>query len=479
MRHVKLWLTTIAVLLCSITKMSGEVVLTEENGLLNTLSANSAGRYQYVYTSPMFTVDEATNTLTFTFLEGYTRSNSLNAPNGYPFVAFSEFYLYDGDGNEVALDASNFSTNAQETREGPIANICDKDRTTFFHSLWSAGASDYHNLVITLPEGMELQEFRFKYYTRWESHGIPKKFSIEASNGEISYGTEVIADGTCGDNLTWELTYDGNLAISGSGLMYDYNYSYVNNTLPWSDYREILKNVTMAEGITTVGCNAFYDCVNLTSVVIPKSVTAIKDYAFTHCNELTEVDIPEGVEEIGYRAFLNCYRLPSVLIPKTVYSIGEDAFAYCKNLSSIVVDEENPNYDSRNNCNAIIETNSNTIVRGTANTVIPESVRNIGELAFSGCDFLSSVSIPEGVESIGLLAFSQCYSLTTVVIPQSVNSISSRAFYGCKSLSQIKSLAVTPPALQETDVFSGVNKNACTLISRRQQGCLSDSRWLE
>ena len=87
-------MTTAVLLLCSITKMSGEIIITEEDGLLDGLSVNTAGRIQYEYTSPKFVVDEATNTLTFTFLEGYTRTASLNDKNGYPFVAFSEFYQH-------------------------------------------------------------------------------------------------------------------------------------------------------------------------------------------------------------------------------------------------------------------------------------------------------------------------------------------------------------------------------------------------
>ncbi len=616
MRHAKLWLVTIAVLLCSITRVSGEIILTEEDGLLNGISVNTAGRIQYEYTSPKFVVDEATNTLTFTFLEGYTRTASLNDKNGYPFVAFSEFYLYDGEGNEIALDASNFSTNAQEPTEGPIRNICDKNRTTYFHSLWSAGASDYHNLVITLPEGMELQEFSFKYYTRWDSHGIPKKFSIKTGNGEISKadmeeetdgiilsqangplgtlqgstsgkgiryysytspvqtldeatntllftfleghtvsgsmndkngfpfvafsefclydgegneipldasnfctnaqeltegpisnicdkdynthfhsmwsagasdshnititlpegmelkefyfqyntrwvtdnwnlhglpkkiriqaGYETVADGTCGDNLTWRLTAGGDLTISGSGDMHDYN----PNSAPWHTHCYSLRKVFIAEGVTSIANNAF-------------NGTAYKN--------ITTVNIPESVSRIGNSAFWGT-GITSIYIPRGVVDIGTSVFGYCDNLVSIIVDEENPTFDSRNGCNAIVETLPNVLRYGCATTIIPDniqkigdeafrdcmnlasidipnSVEHIGSGAFSACNTLTSIFIPDGVKSIGEGAFANCDSLKSVTIGRDVKSIENLAFGGCASLSRIDSRAMMPPQI--------------------------------
>lgn len=295
MKQTKLWLTTIAVLLCSITKVSGEIILTEADGLLKTTWTNSAGVKQYVYTSPVFTLEEATNKLVFTFLEAHTTTNSLNDKNGYPFVALAEFYLHDGEGNRISLDASNFSTNAQEPKEGPLKNICDKNYSTFFHSMWSTGASDYHNITVTLPEGMELKEFQFKYYTRYTSQCVPKKISIRA-------GYETVADGTCGDNLTWQLTAGGDLTISGSGAMY---YFETEESVPWYDYRTSIKKVTINEGVTSIARQAFANCTNLTSV-----------------------DIGNGVNWIDYQAFYNT-GIDSVYIPKSVWHIMNCAFMDC------------------------------------------------------------------------------------------------------------------------------------------------------
>ena len=101
------------------------------------------------------------------------------------------------------------------------------------------------------------------------------------------------------------------------------------------------------------------------------------------------------------------------------------------------VDTDNPNYDSRNDCNAIIETASNTLISGCKNTVIPNSVTSTGYGAFAGCSNLTSVTIPEGVTSIGWGTFAGCSSLTSITIPESVTSIGDDAFMGCSSLTSI------------------------------------------
>ena len=106
--------------------------------------------------------------------------------------------------------------------------------------------------------------------------------------------------------------------------------------------------------------------------------------------------------------------LTSVIIPNSVTSIGNCAFEDCPNLASIVVESGNPNYDSRNDCNAIIETASNTLIAGCKNTIIPNNVTCIGSYAFYGCSGLTSVTIPESVTSIGDEAFEECNSLTSV-----------------------------------------------------------------
>ena len=144
-----------------------------------------------------------------------------------------------------------------------------------------------------------------------------------------------------------------------------------------------------------------------------------------------------SVTSIGDRAFFNCRSLTSVTIPNSVTSIGDWAFADCSSLVSMVVESGNTKYDSRDNCNAIIETATNILIAGCQNTIIPNSVTSIGDRAFQYCSSLTSITIPNSVTSIGDDAFYNCDGLTSVTIPNSVTSIGDDAFWGCFALSSV------------------------------------------
>ena len=175
--------------------------------------------------------------------------------------------------------------------------------------------------------------------------------------------------------------------------------------------------------------------------VIPDGVTEIGWGAFKGCTSLESIDIPNSVTEIGGRAFQGCTSLESIVIPNSVTKISWNAFLGCTSLESIQVDKSNPHYDSRNNCNAIIETSTNRIVRGCAKTTIPNSVTVIGSIAFSGCTSLESIDIPNSVTEIGEVAF-----------------------YGCTSLKSIHSaIEKVDGVVIEGDAFNGIDKNECTL----------------
>lgn len=104
--------------------------------------------------------------------------------------------------------------------------------------------------------------------------------------------------GTCGENLTWVLTSDGTLTISGTGEMYD--YSSTSNQSPWYDVRSKIVKVVIEAGVTSIGLCAFYDCSDLTEISISDTVTSIAGFAFENCSSLTEIIIPDGVTTITY-----------------------------------------------------------------------------------------------------------------------------------------------------------------------------------
>ena len=200
---------------------------------------------------------------------------------------------------------------------------------------------------------------------------------------------------------------------------------------------ENLTSIIIPNGVTTIEGSSFMGCQSLSTVVIPSSVTSIGSNTFDGCSSLMDLDIPDEVITIGAHAFQRCQSLSNVVIPSSVTNIGEGIFAGCNNLSSIVVAAGNTKYDSRNNCNAIIDTENNALIMGCKNSIIPSSVISIEPYAFSQCKGFTSLDIPNSVTSIRQYAFSQCKGLTRLDIPNSVTSIGQYAFEGCSNLISI------------------------------------------
>ena len=151
-------------------------------------------------------------------------------------------------------------------------------------------------------------------------------------------------------------------------------------------------------------------------IIIPDGVTKIGGNAFFLHSTLTSIHIPDSVTEIGESAFSVCSALTSIHIPDSVMKIGRTAFDHRGALTSIDVAKGNPCFDSRDNCNAIIDTRTNILIRGCQSTVIPDSVTKIGDWAFNCCSALTSIHIPDSVREIGLEVFSECTALKTISI---------------------------------------------------------------
>ena len=198
-----------------------------------------------------------------------------------------------------------------------------------------------------------------------------------------------------------------------------------------------IERIKIPSGVTEIKMGAFSECHELKNIDISSGVTKIERDTFMNCNKLTDIKIPESVTEINCHAFSGCTGLTAIEIPKSVTNIYS-SFYGCDNLEQIKVDAENEVYDSRGDCNAVIESDSNKLVVGCKNTKIPSDVTIIGAYAFRGCSGLTYMEIPEGVTDIQDWAFEGCVDLKDIKIPLSVKNIEERAFFDCVNLKKVE-----------------------------------------
>lgn len=287
-----------------------------------------------------------------------------------------------------------------------------------------------------------------------------------------AWGQEVVTSGTCGaegdgSNLTWTLTADSTLTISGTGAM----AGYVNqNYQPWYEYQGSIKVCTIADGVTSIGRCAFMRCPALASVAIGEDVTNIEYAAFASCPALTSVTFPDGMASIGDFAFENCTALASVTLPGMA-DIGVYAFSYCESLTSVTIPDGVTNIGDYAFCSCtslasvivgsgVTSIGNNTFYGCTSLTsvTIPDGVESIGDYAFRDCTSLASVTIGNGVTSIGFGAFAYCTTLASVAIGNGVTSIGDYAFGGGTALDSLTCRAAVPPAV-EYGTFNKVDKS--------------------
>ena len=197
-----------------------------------------------------------------------------------------------------------------------------------------------------------------------------------------------------------------------------------------------LIDMAIPNSLYTINNYTFYGCSSIESIIIPNSVSEIGSYAFMYCVNLRTVSMPESLYSIGIYSFYGCTSLENLFIPANVSTISYGAFWECSGLASITVDGSNNKFDSRDNCNAIIETSTNKLLYGCKNTVIPNSITVIGASSFRGCIGLTTINIPDGIISIEGAAFLGCSGLTSLYIPSSVKYLGS-AFKGCIGVSSI------------------------------------------
>lgn len=268
-----------------------------------------------------------------------------------------------------------------------------------------------------------------KYHGNEINVEIPSKYNYNGSEFTIN---------TTGSNLF-------NLKTAPNSVSYNYK----------------IKSVKISSSITNIGDETFTYCFNLTSVDIPSSVTRIGIEAFNYCTNLTSIEIPSSVISIENHAFECCSSLPSIKIPSSVTYISDWVFAGCNSLSSIVVDPNNPNYDSRSNCNAIINTSTNEMIAGCYNTFIPSSVTKIGRGVLLDIKGLTALVFPSHVSEIYGWSYNGS-SLQCITLPSSLSYVSNGLFSCCSSLKYV--IFPTEEVIAPSDNFANkYNFPSCTL----------------
>ena len=230
--------------------------------------------------------------------------------------------------------------------------------------------------------------------------------------------------GVCGNNVNYLFyQFSGELVIQGKGEMKDYSYQ---ETLPWSKYKDKIKSVKIENGVTKIGSCVFYECTNLTSVIISSSVKYIHDLSFSGSTGLTSINVDKenqyykSIDDVLFskdETTIHTYpigkKVINYIIPYRITEIGNGVFARCSGL--------------------------------TTSITIPDSVKKIGSYAFYDCIGLTSITIPNSVREIGERAFYDCTNLTSIIIPDSLKIINNYAFGKCKKLTSITYLGNTEP----------------------------------
>lgn len=197
-----------------------------------------------------------------------------------------------------------------------------------------------------------------------------------------------------------------------------------------------LRTVSMSDEVTTIDVAAFSGCTNLTTITLSNNIGRIFYAAFRGCSNLSKITLPSSLWFLDQAVFQWCHSLTEIIIPENVETIGDDVFEGCYALNKISVSSQNTTYDSRNNCNAIIETETNTLLYGCNGTTIPNGIVAISDNAFKW-SYIRSITIPGTVKRIGENAFSACCKLTSVQMLEGVNNIEEDAFAGCEKLTSI------------------------------------------
>ena len=377
--------------------------------------------------------------------------------------------VYDSRDNCNAINVTGSNTLIFGYKDTVIPNSITTIGTYAFYDV-----RNRENLDI--PYGVKTLEKNSFFWSKIASISIPS--SVESIGNHAMYGCEYLVNIIIPASVTsigqYVLSYCTKLekiSVEKSNPIYNSNNNC--NAIIETSTNTLLygcQNTVIPDSVTKLSEYAFSHCKNITEIKISKNIISLSNRTFSGCNKVLTIAvdpdnpvydsrdncnaivetssntllvgcsntiIPNSVSIIADYAFAGLTNLTSINIPASVKKLSYTSFFECVNIDTFIVDPNNTVYDSRNNCNAIIETASNTLVRGCKNSTIPSTVTEIGCRSFYYVQKLNTITIPNSVKTIGNLAFNTCYDLATISIPTSVTYIGSKAFEGCDALTSI------------------------------------------
>ena len=390
MKQTRLWLATIATLLCSLAANAHDF---EVGGIYYNITSSADLTVSVTYRGSSFSSysDEYSGTVTIPETVTYSnRTYCVTSIGEYAFASCENVTSITIPSNVVTIELWAFAYCSSLTTFTIPANVTSIKTGAFM-------CENLSTLIIedgTLP--LSLGSFGYKYGDKGmgifyecplKTVYLGRNLIYESSNskGYSPFYENNISDISIGDSVT-----------SIGDCLFGNNYNLVSVNIP--------------RNITSIGRSAFSGCNNLTSVTIPNSITSIKDNTFSGCSSLTSIVIPNSITSIESNAFKGCRNLVTITIPESVTSIGSDAFKDCSSLAAVHVSNIAAwcNIEFSNYVSNPLYYAKNLYLKGelVAELTIPESVTGIGDYAFNGCNNLHCVTIGNGVLSIGSNAFS-------------------------------------------------------------------------
>ena len=263
-----------------------------------------------------------------------------------------------------------------------------------------------------------------------------------------AWGQTTVAQGTCGaeaggSNLTWTLTSDGTLTISGTGDMAD----FASGNQPWEEHLAAIRTAVVQEGVTSVGNYFLSNCTGLTSLTLPAGLMSAKHQFLFGCTGLTSLTLPAGLSSVGDNFLRDCTGLTSITLPEELTSVENYFLSGCTGLTSIDLPD------------GLTSVGSYFLLdcTGLTSITLPEELTSVGNYFLYDCTGLTSIDLPDGLTSVGSYFLSNCTGLTSLTLPEGLTEAGDFFLYDCRGLEELTVLAANPPVLGSEEAFTGVD----------------------